>query len=84
MKLVAYSIHDDKSESYNTPYFAQNDNMAKRSFADLVRDPSTTISKNPEDFRLYRVGEFINDDGKLYQEEIPTLVASATDYTDAI
>jgi len=80
MKLVAYSIHDMKAEAYATPFFSPNDLMAKRNFADLARDPLSTIHKNPEDFRLFRVGEFVNDDGTLIQSEIPQLICEGTEF----
>lgn len=80
MKLVAYAIYDMKAEAFSTPFFSQNDLMAKRTFKDLATDPQSTVFKNPEDFRLFRVGEFVNADGTLVQTEIPQLISEAIEH----
>ena len=80
--MKVYSVWDKKAQFYSTPFFQHNDNLAKRSFADIGKDPNSTMNKNPEDFELYRVGEWIDDDGKLIQEEIPQLIMKATEIKD--
>lgn len=60
MKQRLYTIQDKKS-LLNNPPFAQNNNAeAIRSFADLVRDKNTTISKHPEDYNLWAIAEWDN------------------------
>lgn len=58
MKLGIYSIYDEKAEIHNTPFFQHNDAIAERSYNDLVKDPNTTIGKNPSDYKLYKIGEY--------------------------
>ena len=81
--MIVYSVRDVKAEYFGTPFFMHNDALAKRAFGDLAKDPQSTISKNPEDFQLYRVGEWIDNEGSLIQEEIPQLIMTATEIPHA-
>lgn len=63
--LNCYSIYDKKAFSFATPFFAVNDEVAMRSFEDLVRDRRSLVSQHPEDFALYIVGRFDTETGKL-------------------
>jgi len=71
----AYSILDTKSKIYNNPHFLINDAVAIRQFGLIVNDKESIISKYPEDFRLYRVGEFDLKTGKIKPEENPVEIA---------
>ena len=49
MKLLGFSLFDDKAKAYCVPFFVHNVNLALRSFGDAVLDPSTGISKHASD-----------------------------------
>lgn len=63
--LNCYAIYDKKALSFATPFFAVNDEVAMRSFEDLVRDRRSLVSQHPEDFALHFVGRFEPESGKL-------------------
>lgn len=63
--LNCYSIYDKKALSFATPFFAVNDDVAMRSFEDLVRDHRSLVSQHPEDFALHLVGRFDPEPGCL-------------------
>lgn len=65
MKMNAYSIYDTKGEAYSPPIFLHNDELAKRFFADLAADKSTTVGRHFVDFVLYRLGIFDDHTGEL-------------------
>ncbi|QXP08259.1 MAG: nonstructural protein [Arizlama microvirus] len=71
----AYSILDVKSKIYNNPHFLINDAVAIRQFGIIVNDKESIISKYPEDFRLYRVGTFDMNTGKITSEINPVEIA---------
>lgn len=56
--IKVYSIYDVKAKSFSLPFFAPNDQVAKRSFSDLVNDPSSQVSLHPEDYKLYYCADF--------------------------
>lgn len=72
-----YSIYDEKAEIFSTPFFSMNDNMAIRSFQDLANDPSSTIYKHPEDYKLYELGEFEDQSGKTIPVDPPRFIINA-------
>jgi hypothetical protein len=67
--LKCYAIFDKKALSFATPFFAVNDEVAMRSFEDLVRDRRSLVSQHPEDFALHFVGHFEPESGKLLMRQ---------------
>lgn len=57
--MRVFAVYDKKSQSYNTPFFCANDDLAKRSFIDLCRDSRTVVALHPEDFDLWHLGTFM-------------------------
>jgi len=58
-----YAIYDSASDSYNLPFYFLNSNMATRSAIDLLSEDNA-ISRHPEDFTMFQVGEFDPQTGK--------------------
>ena len=73
-----FTIHDITSELYTQPFFGINDAVAIRSCANLVQNPGTTFYDNPEDFRLYHIGTF-NDENLEIVQSGPRLVVRLSD-----
>lgn len=65
MKLNCYSIYDRKALQYHPPFFQSTDGAAVRSFADLVNDAQSTISRHPADYVLYKVGTYDDQVGLM-------------------
>lgn len=81
MKLLAFSIFDDKAKAFTVPFFVPNKNLALRSFGDAVLDKSTGIFKHASDYKLYMVGEF-DDNVGLFDNVLttPEFIANAVDF----
>lgn len=77
MQLKIYSVRDSKAEVFNTPFFLNTHGEAERAFNNLVTDPKSMISKYPDDYDLYYVGEFNNDNGKLTLLDTPQHITKA-------
>ena len=71
MILKVFSIRDTKGELYHSPFFKTAIGEAERDFHAVVNDKSTTLSKYPEDFDLYFLGEFDNVTGKMKSLDTP-------------
>ncbi len=65
MKLILFSIYDSKAQAYFPPFCLHNPQMALRQFSDMVNDPETRISKHPEDYTLFQIGEFHDSNAKI-------------------
>lgn len=71
MKKVVMVVHDAKAELYGTPMFFRTVAEGIRSFQQLVDDPETMIGKYPEDYHLYKLGEYDEDTGLIYPGDAP-------------
>ena len=60
-----YSIRDAKTKAFSTPFFQQNDETALRMFRDELHGANgpSMLSKHPEDFDLYCVGDWNDTSG---------------------
>ena len=64
-----------------TPFFSLNESVARRDFGDLTREPSSTVFRHPEDFRLFHVGVFDLDTGLFSPCDIPHFVCDALEFS---
>jgi len=65
MKLFMYSIFDAKSKLYSRPFYVINEQVAQRTAIDLVSDPGQPFSQHPEDFTMFEIGTFNDEDCKF-------------------
>lgn len=71
MILKVYSVRDAKGEVFHTPFYKKTHGEAERDFLTLVSDASGTVSKYPEDFDLWFLGEYDDATGKLLPLDTP-------------
>ncbi len=74
MKLNAYTIYDVASGVYMRPFFSQADGQATRGFKDIATDAEHPVGQHPEDYTLYRCGDFNETSGTMKGEEIEKLI----------
>lgn len=80
MKVLVFAVYDNKIGTYAQPFFSQTISAAKRSFVDAASDPSTLLSKHPEDFSLFHLGEFDDSTGFLDPLTAPENLGLAASY----
>ena len=77
MITQVYSIYDKAAQAYITPFFMHNKALAMRAFQDNVNaKDENNISKHPEQFSLFCLGEYNDSTGQITPKE-PELVATA-------
>lgn len=81
MKLNIFSIFDEKAEAYSTPFFQSHVGQALRSFSDLALDDKASISRHPQDYSLYHIGEFDPCSSHIISYPEPRLLARASEFT---
>lgn len=64
MKMYMYSLFDTKASVYLPPFCVRAPGEATRMIADLVNDPQSNIGKHPEDYSLWHVGFWDDEDGR--------------------
>lgn len=82
MLLGAYSVYDECTETYGTPFFVVNDKTAERAFFQLWTDPNSTVFQSPKDFSLYYIGQFDDSDGAITKSSNPRLIRRADQYAE--
>lgn len=75
-----FSIHDVKAKYFFAPVSLNSEGEARRLLSDAVSDTQTVINRHPEDFRLYRLGEFDDNSGVLSPLAQPEFVCDAVEY----
>lgn len=75
MILKAYSIYDRAARAYAQPFFAPSDGVAVRMVDATARDPSTNLARYPQDYMLYWVGSFDDQEG-MFTRGDPVQIAS--------
>ncbi len=77
MLMHVYSIYNTASGSYMRPFTAHADGEASRLFSDLVADEKHPVGMHPEDYSLYRLGSFNDQNGALTIEGAPECLCTA-------
>ena len=77
-----YAGFDSKAAAFLQPFFAKNDAVAIRFFQAACGDPEHFFCRNPEDYTLWRIGEWSEDSGELVGT-VPMQIARAMDYATA-
>ena len=80
MTYYTFSIYDTKAQNYHVPYFLKNEAIAIRQFGDMVNDPDTTINKHPEDYTLFKLGSWDDQNSKFTQEKTPKALGTGVEF----
>ena len=78
MLIKLYSIKDTKLGKYAQPFSAPNDEIAKRMLTSTIRAGGNNIADYPEDFQLYKLGQYDEDTGDLQTDN--KFLANATEF----
>lgn len=62
-----FCTHDRAADAYSPPFVAPHNGVAIRGFTDAINDSrkESDISRHPDDFDLYLVGEFNSHTGEI-------------------
>lgn len=74
MKLTICSIQDTRAAAWMNPMFFQSAQQAIRSFEDAVNQKDSEFGRHPEDYILFRLGEFDQRTGEIELEGPESLV----------
>lgn len=79
MKLEIFSMRDVKAGSFGAPMHFVNRAVAIRSLSEAVKNPESTLSKFPEDYQLFHVGDFDQNSGVVEALDAPNFVINVSD-----
>lgn len=83
MKTIV-CIKDTAARVFGTPFFVQAAAQAVRSLRDEVnsKESASDVNRHPDDFELFELGTFNEDDGAVIKHDAPVLIARAKDLKD--
>ena len=65
-----FSIYDNVAQTFEPPFTEKNKGTAIRRIQDLIQNNSNSpYAKFPDNFALYHIGYFDNDDGSILDIE---------------
>lgn len=85
--VKGYSIYDAAKKRYSPPYFFESDADAVRGFCMTAGDPKSLMSKFPDDYAFYFVGDFDFTQGYFTLESqalAPRFITSLREQNDKI
>lgn len=77
MQVKMFSIRDTKLSVYRRPFFFQHEIEALRAFIEVIRDGNTEVSRFPEDYDLYHIGDYDEVTGLVTTTGHHKFIASA-------
>jgi len=80
MILKAFSVYDGKAKAFHPPIFRTTLGVALRDFEGWTNDADGLISKYPQDFTFYEIGEYNDQNAELTPHEVIKLVGTALEY----
>lgn len=78
MRSFACCVRDVKADGFATPFFLPTLGLAERSFSDEVNRADSTMNLHPDDYSLYHVGYFDEEQGRLEPLDVPVLLMQAS------
>lgn len=63
MKLAVMAVKDKKTGLFDQPFNSRHPNEAIREWNIVTKDTNTKYGKNPEDFDLYQIATYDQDNG---------------------
>lgn len=75
MKQKVYSLYDSAVQAFTSPMFLTNDGEAIRAIQNAVNsEQETNLSKNPEHFTLFNIGEWDDKKAQIITTEPRSVV----------
>lgn len=71
MKLEIFSVFDSAAKAFMAPFLAETIEVAIRRFRATVNHEGSDFGRFPEDYTLFHVGTFHQEDGSLLALSTP-------------
>ncbi len=76
MIKTVYTVYDIKVKAYLQPFFLDTDAQAIRTFGDLINDSTHQFGRHPEDYTLFKLCEFDDQDAVFATAQAPELLST--------
>jgi len=66
MILQIMAVYDSKARAFLIPFFCAHTDVGRRAFSDAANNPGHQVGAHPEDFTLFHLGTF-DDDNAVFK-----------------
>lgn len=80
MLFGIYTVYDVKARAYLPPFNLPEDGMARRTFGDCCNDKNHQFGAHPEDYTLFKLGEWDSVNAKYVLKEAPESLGVGIEY----
>lgn len=77
MKLCVMAAYDKKARAFMHPFYCAHTDVGVRTFSQAANAADHQVSQHPEDFALFHLGTFDDENGLFNLMSIPTHVVEA-------
>lgn len=78
MKVL--TVYDSKAEAYLPPFYMRTTAEAIRAFEATCNDTESNMSRYPEDYTLFEIGDWDDDKGNITMYETKKSLGLAIEY----
>lgn len=82
MKSYVYSVYDLGVKAFMSPFFQKNDGLALRGFVAAVNNPETDLNRFSDQFALFKLGEFDDQEGSFKIYDKPERLGLAANFLE--
>lgn len=80
MQYKYFTVHDAKADGYLPPFMQPNEAMAIRMFNTMVNDPSHQFGQHPQDYTLFYLGTWEDENAKLSPAPAPVSLGNGLEH----
>lgn len=84
MKTELYAMRDVKVGNYLPPLVCLNLPDALRRFTGFASKPGTDVFQYPEEFEIYKLGTYNDENAQIVTEPIPTFIVNVKELVEAL
>ena len=81
--LKVFALFDKKAKVYEHPFVFPHIGQAIRFVSDLISSNNNSVAKHPDDYTLYHLGAFDEENGLLSPLSVPAFVEEASTLVEA-
>ena len=71
MIVKVFTVFDSKVGAYLQPFFMRSRGEAIRAYTDMCNDGKSEFNKYPEDYTLFELGEYSDENAKFHMYDAP-------------
>lgn len=77
-----FSVYDEKAQAFLPPFILPKVAQAKRIFSDCINSDDHQFGNHPDDYTLFRLGTFNDEDGQFLLERAKQSLGNGVEFIE--